>query len=190
LIDDKEINKQIKLAQEQAAAFAKRAEKLEGTVLTIESMIKDGKLITQDRFEAEVNKKADGLANAVLDVWEKQRAYEKEFGKDLPRQVLIDEAAKHQGSIELAYESLSKKDREEKFQKDTDAKYQKIYEDKIRAAGLPIDGGPSPANDLMGPLQQKFLGIKTDIPDDVPADGSGRLGYLIGQELVKEGKAK
>lgn len=189
-VDDKEINKQIKIAQDRAEAFAKRAEKLEGTVQTIEGMIKDGKLITADQFEEKVNKKADGLANAVLDVWEKQRAYEKEFGKELPRQILIDEAAKHQGSIEMAYESLSKKDREEKFQKDTEEKYQKIYEDKVRAAGLPIDGGPSPANDHMGPLQQKFLGIKNDIPDEVPADGSGRLGYLIGQEMIKEGKAK
>jgi hypothetical protein len=190
LIDEKEVTKQIKLVQDRADAAAKRAEKSETIVLEIDKMIKDGKLMTAEKFDEAVNRKADGLANAILDIVERQSTYQKEFGKELPRQVLIDEAAKHNGNIEAAYESISKKDREEKYQKEVESKYQKMYEDKIRQAGLPIDGSPSPMNSEMGPMQRRSLGIKDEeIPEDVPVDGSGRIGYLLGKQLIKEGKA-
>jgi hypothetical protein len=190
VVEELEINKQLKLAQDRADAASVASDKLFKQVSEIDKMIKDGQLITADKFEAAVNRKADGLANAILDVWEKQQSYKNEFGKDLPRQTLIDEAAKHQGNIELAYEALTRGDREEKLKKTIEADYEKKYQDRIKQAGLPIDNGGTSAYDGMGALQKKSLGVKeTDIPEDIAADGSGRLGYLIAQELVKEGKA-
>ncbi len=190
LIDDNEINKQIKAAQDRAEAASKQTDKLAETVDVIDKMIKDGKLITAEKFDESVNRKADGLANAILDVWEKQQAFKDEFGKPLARQVLIDEAAKFNGDIEKAYDSLSKADREEKLRKTIEAEYEKKYQDRVKQVGLPIDNdGGTPASDILGAMQKRTLGIKdTDIPDDIPADGSGRLGYLIGKELIKEGK--
>jgi len=189
LVDEKELNKQLKLAEAKADAAAKQAEKMSQTVLAIDKMIKDGQLLTSEQFEKRVNEKADGLANAVLDVWEKQQAYRNEFGKDLPRQTLIDEAAKHQGNIEAAYETLTKADREAKLRKEIEAEYDKKFNDRIRQSGLPIDQGGSGSGIEMGPLQKRNLGQKdTTIPDEVPADGSGRLAYLVAQELIKEGK--
>jgi hypothetical protein len=189
VVEELEIDKRIKTIQAQADATAKQNEKLIGTVSKIDEMIKDGRLMTADRFEEAVNKKADGLANVILDVWERQQAYQNEFGKALPRQTLVDEAAKHNGNLELAYESLTKADREAKLKKDIEADFEKKYQDKLKQAGLPIDSGDSPVGGKMGSLQKRALGIKeTEIPEDVPADGSGRLGYLIAQELIKEGK--
>jgi len=191
VVEELEIDKRLKIAQERADAAAKQSDKLFAQVSEIDKMIKDGQLITADKFEAAVNRKADGLANAILDVWEKQQSYKNEFGKDLPRQTLIDEAAKHQGNIDSAYEALTKADREEKLKKSIEAEYEKKFQDRIKQAGLPIDqGGTSPVFDGMGALQKRSLGVKeTDIPEDISADGSGRLGYLIAQELIKEGKA-
>lgn len=192
-LDEGELNKQIKLAQDRAEAVAKEASKLNTQYQELDKMIKEGKLITADKFEEAVNRKADGLANIILDVWDKQQAYTKEFGKELPRQTLISEMAKFQGNIEAAYESLTKQDREDKLRKDIEAEVEKKFQDRLKQAGLPIDqGSTSPSLDsTMGPLQRKAMGIKEEsIPEDVAADGSGRLGYLIAQEMIKEGKDK
>jgi hypothetical protein len=190
LVDELEIGKQLKIAQERAEKASQVSDKLFNQVSEIDKMIKDGQLITADKFEAAVNRKADGLANAILDVWEKQQSYKSEFGKDLPRQTLIDEAAKHNGNIELAYEALTKVDRDDKLKKTIEAEFEKKYQDRIRQAGLPIDdGGGGGAFEGLGALQRKALGGKdSEIPEDIPADGSGRLSYLIGKELASEGK--
>lgn len=191
-VDESELDKQIRVLREQTEAAVARAEKAETSIQSIDQMIKEGKLMTSDKYEQSLNKKADTLANAIMDVWEKQTAYKSEFGKELSRQALLDEAQKFQGDLDRAYESLTKKDRQTKYETEVEAKYKKEYEDKIRKAGLPIDAGEGPVPGAgLGALQRRVLGVdeKGDIPSNIPADGSGRVAYLAAQELIKEGKA-
>lgn len=187
LEDQNELAKQLKAAREEATLAKTEIAKLSGSLTTIDTMIKDGKLLTAEKFNEEVNKRGDALGAAVLDIWELQQLRQQEYGKPLTRQELLLEATKHNGDLHKAYDVITAPDKEAKMRKEIEVETEKRISDKYRNSNLPIaPGGES----QMGPIQKMVFAKKdaSSIPDNVPADGSGRLATLIAQELRAEGK--
>lgn len=184
--DEDELQKQLKVARDEAAAAQKKMGELSSTVTNFNTMLSEGKLLTADKFEEEINKRGDALGAALLDIIDLQDKHRKEYGVDLDRRQLLEEAQKRGGNLAQAYEAVTTKAREEKLRKDIEGEVEKRYQEKLKAQGVPYAPSGEPT---LGPLQSRLQNKPTGIPDEVPADGSGRLSSLIGAELRAEGKA-
>lgn len=184
-LEDDELAKQLNAARAELDTAKKTVTNLSGTVDNFKKMIDEGKLITEEKFNDEVNKRGDALGAAILDIWDLQRKHRDEFGSELSRKDLIIEAQKHGGDLNAAYDILTAKTREEKLRKDIRAEVEKEFTDKQKAAGVPYAPSGEPS---LGPLQSRLQKKETGIPNEVEADGSGRLAALMAQELRQEGK--
>ncbi len=185
--DESGLEKQLAEARKVAEEAQKRIGALTQTVDTFDKMIKEGKVITSDKFDEEVNRRGDALGAALLDIIDLQDKHRKEFGSDLDRRALLEEAQQHQnGNLANAYKVITEKAREEKLRKDIEADVEKRWIEKQKASNTPYAPSGEP---VLGPLQQRLQKKDTGIPDDVAADGSGRMASLIAAELRQEGKA-
>lgn len=185
---DPELAKALKLARDEAEAAKTEVAKLSGRLGEVDTMIKQGKLITAEKFDEEVNRRGDALGEAVLDIWELQQQHQRDYGVPMDRKILLETAAKeYGGNLKKAYEAVTKDKELERLRATIAAEEQKKAEDKFRNSSVPYAPG---GDTTLGPLQRMVMQQKdkSGIPDDVPADGSGRLASLIAQELKSEGK--
>jgi hypothetical protein len=182
----KEARKLAETARKEAETARKEAESIKASVAETEK-----KFMTKE----DVNAAGDNLGLAVFQIIDKMDEYRTEFGKKLDRVALLAEAQKRNGDLESAYEFIIKKDREEKLRTTIEAEAEKKAKEKYdamiaeaRKNGLPVDQGSG--EPTMGPLQARLLKKEGEskIPDDVLADGSGRLAALAARELRDEGK--
>jgi hypothetical protein len=181
--DQAALQRQLRVAREEVAATKLQLEAVATTVTEFQTMLKDGKLLTAD----DVNRRGDALGAAVLDIIDLQSRHRADFGIELPRQALLDEAQKRGGDLSAAYEFLTKESREKKLRETIEADVQKRWDEKHKNDNTPYAaGGGEP---VLGPLQQRLQKKDSGIPDDVQADGSGRLAGLIAQEFRAEGKS-
>ena len=180
-----EIERQLSTARKELGDANKKIGELDTTVKTFNQMVNDGKIITSDKFEEEVNKRGDALGAALLDIIDLQSRHQSEYGTALNRRELLEEAQKRGGNLVQAYEFVTAKSREEKLRKDIETEVENRYKDKFKNSNVPYaaDGQP-----VIGPLQARLMKKDTGIPDEVPADGSGQLSSRIGAELRAEGK--
>jgi hypothetical protein len=183
--EEDELNKQLAAARKDAVEANKKIGELDTTVKTLNQMVKEGKLMTPEKFDEEINKRGDALGAALLDIIDLQEEHQKNFGTKLDRRALLEEAQKRGGNLAQAYETVTAKSREDKLRKDIEFDVEKKYQEKLKAQGVPYAPGGEPT---LGPLQQRLQKKDTGIPDDVQADGTGRLSNLIGAELRAEGK--
>ena len=185
--EDAAITKALKEARIELQQARTKQGELEVAVQGFQKQIADGKLLTAEKFDEEVTKRGDNLGAAIFDIIDMQNQCLTMYGKPLDRVALIAEAQKRGGDLKGAYEFLTKDFATEKIRKDLEAEYEKKYNDRIKAANLPTDqgGGGEPT---LGPLQSRLAKKDTGIPDDVLADGTGRLSSLIANELRAEGK--
>ena len=183
--EEAEIERQLSSARKELGDANKKIGELDTTVKTFNQMVSDGKIITSDKFEEEVNKRGDALGAALLDIIDLQAKHQREYGSELNRRELLEEAQKRGGNLVQAYEHVTAKSREDKLRRDIEADVEKRYQDKLKNSNIPYaaDGQP-----VIGPLQARLMKKDTGIPDDVPADGSGQLSSRIGAELRAEGK--
>lgn len=182
---DTDLDKQLAEARRQAADATKRLGELDSTVKNFNQMLSDGKLLTAERFEQEIIKRGDALGAALLEIIDLQDRHRRDYGVELNREELLAEAQKRNGSLKEAYEQVTAKARADKLRKDIEADVEKRYQEKIKNSNVPYAPGGEP---VIGPLQARLQKKDTGIPDDVQADGTGRLANLIGQELRQEGK--
>lgn len=183
--EEAELEKQLAAARKDAADANKKIGELDTTVKTFNEMLKEGKLLTAERFEEEIAKRGDALGAALLDIVDLQDKHRKEYGTDLDRRTLLEEAQKRGGNLSQAYEVVTAKAREDKMRKDIEADVEKRYQERMKNANVPYAPSGEP---VLGPLQARLQKKDTGIPDEVLADGTGRLSNLIGQELRQEGK--
>jgi chromosome segregation ATPase len=186
LEDEDELQKQLKVARTEVSEAQKKMGELSSTVNNFNTMLSEGKLVTIDKFEEEINKRGDALGAALLDIIDLQDKHRKEYGVDLDRRALLEEAQKRGGNLTMAYEAVTAKSREDKMRKDIETEVEKRYVEKLKNSNMPYAPSGEP---VIGPLQQRLQKKDTGIPDDVQADGTGRLSSLIGAELRAEGKA-
>jgi len=180
--DPDELQKQIRAARADVDATKKSLAEVTTTVNEFQTMIKEGKLITIE----EVNKRGDALGAAVLDIVDFQAQAKADFGLSIPRAQLLEETNKHGGDIAAAYEVLTKEASTKKMRETIVAEERARLITEQKASNVPYASGGEP---VMGPLQARLQGKKEgSIPDEIPADGSGRLAALIGNELRAEGK--
>lgn len=181
--------KALRAARAEAEAAKAEVAKLSGKLGEIDSMIQEGKLITAEKLNEEVNRRGDAFGAAMFKIWDLQQQHQRDFGTPLDRNVLMEKAAKdHANDLDAAYKSLTEEAATEKLRAEIQAEADKKAEEKFRNSSLPY--APGGDSDL-GPLQKIVMNKKDEgsaIPDDVPADGSGRLASLIAQELKTEGK--
>lgn len=182
---DSELEKQLAEARKQASDANKRLAELDGTVKGFNQMVSDGKLLTAEKFEEEIIKRGDALGAALLNIIDLQDRHRKDYGTELDRSALLQEAQKRGGDLKEAYESVTAKSREEKLRKDIESEVEKRYQERLKNANVPYAPSGEP---IIGPLQSRLQKKETGIPNEVEADGSGRLANLIGQELRQEGK--
>jgi hypothetical protein len=183
--DDAEIRKQLKLAELTAADAKKRSDELASTVTNFNKMIEDGKLITAEKYEQDVTRRGDALGAVLLDIIDLQSRHVKEYGTDLDRKALLEETQKRGGDLKGAYEAITSTASKEKLRKDIEKEVEAKYAEKMKNSNLPIAQGGEPT---LGPLQTRIQKKDVTIPDDVAADGSGRMAALIASELRAEGK--
>jgi hypothetical protein len=173
--------RQVKAATDAAEAARKEAEALKGRLDEVSKTIFDKK-----SYEEDVVRRGDNLGAAIFKIADLQDQYHEDFGKRLDRNKLIAEAQKLGGDIDKAYENITKDDYKVKGEKNIEDEVNKRLNERLQKANLPMDqSGEAP----LGPLQKHL--VKSDeskIPNEVSADGSGRLGSLIAQELRSEGK--
>jgi hypothetical protein len=183
--DEAELDRQLAAARKELGDANKKIGELDTTVKTFNQMMSEGKIITSEKFEEEVNKRGDALGAALLDIIDLQDKHRKEYGTDLDRRVLLEEAQKRGGNLAQAYEFVTAKSREDKLRKDIEADVEKRWQEKAKNSNVPYasDGEPT-----LGPLQARLQKKDTGIPDEVPADGSGQLSNRIAAELRAEGK--
>jgi hypothetical protein len=184
--EDAAITKALNAARAELSQARERTANLEQTVQGFTQKIEKGELITAAKFEEEVTKRGDNLGAAIFQVIDLQQKCQADYGKPLDRNQLIAEAQKRGGDIEAAYEFLTKDFSIEKLKATLEADYEKKYNDRIKAANLPLDQG-SGGEPSLGPLQSRIAKKDTGIPDDIPL-GDPRLANLIGAELRAEGK--
>jgi len=184
--DEDDLQKQLKAARAEQAEALKKVSALSETVTQFNSMLKEGKLITADKFDEEVNKRGDALGAAVLDIIDLETEHRNEFGTKLDRKALLAEAQRRGGNLSEAYKVITEESRQAKLRKDIEADVERKWQEKLKNSNVPYaaDGEP-----VLGPLQQRLQKKETGIPEDVQADGSGRLASLVAQELRQEGKA-
>ena len=180
-----ELEKNLAAARKELGDANRKIGELDTTVKTFNQMMTEGKIITAEKFDEEVNKRGDALGAALLDIIDLQSKHQKEYGTDLDRRLLLEEAQKRGGNLVQAYEVVTAKSREDKLRKDIEADVEKRYAEKMKNSNVPYAQSGEP---VLGPLQQRLQKKGTGIPDDVEADGSGRLSNLIGGELRAEGK--
>lgn len=181
--DEAAVEKALKQARSELTTAQEKIGRLETVITDVKKQFDEGKFITDE----EVTRRGDALGAAMFDIIDKQSQFRTEFGKELDRNSLIMEAQRRGGDIAAAYDFLTQKDREEKLRKDIESEYEKKYTERLKGANLPVDqGGGEP---ILGPLQSRLQKKDTGIPEDVVADGSGRLAGLIAQELRAEGKS-
>lgn len=183
--DEAELEKQLAAARKEAAEANKKIGELDTTVKTFNQMVSEGKLLTSEKFEEAITQRGDALGAALLDIIDLQDRHRKEYGTDLDRRSLLEEAQKRGGNLSQAYEFVTAKSREDKLRKDIEAQVEQKYVERLKASNVPYAPSGEP---VIGPLQARLQNKGTGIPDDVPADGSGRLSSLIGAELRAEGK--
>jgi DNA repair exonuclease SbcCD ATPase subunit len=185
--DDTALNKALRQARTELEDARKKQSQLEETVAGVNKMISEGKLITAEKFEEELTKRGDMLGAAMFDIIDKQNKCLADYGQPLDRNALIAKAQELKGNLDQAYDILTSPMKEAKLRKDIEAEYEKKHQDWLKTHNLPLDqgGGGEP---VLGPLQQSIQKKGTGIPDDVPADGSGRLANLMAAELRAEGK--
>jgi hypothetical protein len=185
LEDEDELQKQLKIARAEASEAQKKMNDLSSTVNNFNQMLSEGKLVTLDKFEEEINRRGDALGAALLDIIDLQDKHRKDYGVDLDRRALLEEAQKRGGNLSQAYEVITTQARQDKIRKDIEADVEKRFQEKIKNLNVPYAPSGEP---VQGPLQIRLQKKDTGIPEDVPADGSGRLSSLIGAELRQEGK--
>jgi hypothetical protein len=179
-VEDEALNKALREARAELAEAKTR-------ITQFDQMLEQGKLVTADKMEEELVKRGDGLGAAIFDVIDKQTECFETYGKRLDRNQLISEAQKRNGDLQGAYEYLTKDFKEAKIRQEIEAEYEKKYAERIKTSNLPLDQGGGEPN--LGPLQVRLQKKETgNIPEDVMADGSGRLANLVAQELRQEGK--
>lgn len=184
--DEDELQRQLKIARAEAGKAQEKLTGLESTVNNFNQMLSEGKLLTSEKFEEEINRRGDALGAALLDIIDLQDKHRKDFGVELDRRALLAEAQSRGGNLSQAYEAVTAKAREEKLRKDIEVEVEKRHLERIKSQGVPYAPSGEPT---LGPLQARLQKKDTGIPDDVTADGSGRLSGLIGAELRAEGKA-
>lgn len=180
-----ELAAQLKLARAEAEAAKAEVNKLNSTVQGINKMVEEGKLITAEKLNAELTTRGNALGAALLEIYDLQEQCRKEYGVEIDRKALLEEADKLGGDLKKAYDSVTAKQREEKLRKDITAQVEKEFREKHKNDTVPYAEGAPPT---LGPLQSRLQKKDTGIPDDVPADGSGRLANLVAAELRAEGK--
>lgn len=189
--DQDAIAKQISSLRSEATGWKDHASRLEGELSGIKKQIEDGQLVTQDRFQEGLESGGNRLGETIFEIFDLQQRHQQDFGEPLDRKALIAKAHESGGDLNRAYESLTAEKAKEKMRTEIEQEVQQRYEEKLRAANLPIDSGATAPT--LGPLQQRLQGPPKDgdessIPDDVPADGSGRLAAEAAKELRAEGK--
>ena len=183
--EEAELERNLAAARQELSQANKKIGELDTTVKTFNQMMTEGKIITSDKFEEEINKRGDSLGAALLDIIDLQARHQTEYGTALDRRQLLEEAQKRGGNLAQAYEYVTQKSREDKLRKDIEADVEKRYAEKARHSNVPYaaDGEP-----VLGPVQARLQKKDTGIPEDVVADGSGNLSNRIGEILRAEGK--
>lgn len=182
---DLDYDKLIKEARSELAESKKKVAELENVVSNINKMLSEGKLITADKFEQEFARRGDAFGAVLLEIIDYQDKHRKEFGTDLDRATLIAEARNRGGNLAEAYRAITEKAREEKLRKSIEAEVEAKFKEQLKKSNVPYAESGEP---ILGPLQARLQKKDTAIPDDVIADGSGRLASLVAEELRKEGK--
>jgi len=187
--DEAAVAEAIRKANAEAQQARQEAAKLAATVTRINKMIDDGELVTATKFEEEAGKRLEAFSRATMDVLGTIAKGKSEFGIDIDRDKLLNEAAKYGGDLNKAYESVTADARLEKLKADIRNEVGKEYEAKYaNTNGNPLAPGVPP---LVGPLQAMIDGQRNPegtIDSSIKADGSGRLARAIAAELRAEGK--
>jgi hypothetical protein len=183
--EEAELERQLSAARRELGDANKKIGELDTTVKTFNQMVSDGKIVTLDKFDEEVNKRGDALGAALLDIIDLQDKHRKEYGSDLDRRLLLEEARKRGGNLSQAYEFVTQKAREDKLRRDIEADVEKRHAEKMKNSNLPYAESGEP---VIGPLQARLQKRDTGIPDDIPADATGALSSRIAAELRSEGK--
>jgi ElaB/YqjD/DUF883 family membrane-anchored ribosome-binding protein len=184
---DANLNKALREARAELNEARTKTQQLEVTVTDFNKKLEDGKILTAEKFEEMFTKGLDNAGAAMFDIIDKQNKCLTDYGQPLDRNALIVKAQELKGDLNMAYEILTAPMKEAKLRKDIEADYEKKFNDRIKAANLPMDQG-SGGEPTLGPLQSRIQKKDTGIPDDIPADGSGQLASRIAQELRAEGK--
>jgi small-conductance mechanosensitive channel len=187
--DEAQVAQAIKEARQEASAARQDAATLADSVTKIKKMLDDGELLTAAQFEQEAGKRLEAFSRATMDVMGTIAKGKSEFGVDIERDALLNEAARYGGDLGKAYESVTAGARLEKIKTDIRNEVTKELEAKYaNSAGNPLASGAPP---MMGPLQAMVFAQKnpeSTIDPSIPADGSGRLAHAIAAELRAEGK--
>jgi multidrug efflux pump subunit AcrA (membrane-fusion protein) len=178
-------DKALQEARREAQAANKRLQELQGVVDNINKMLSTGQLITADKFEQEFARRGDAFGAVLLDIIDYQEKHRREFGTDLDRRVLIEEARNRGGNLAEAYKAITEKAREEKLRKQIESEVEAKFKEQLKKSNVPYAESGEP---ILGPLQARLQKKDSAIPEDITADGSGRLASLIAEELRKEGK--
>lgn len=187
--DDVILAKALREAREDARAARAEAGRLAESVTKIDKMLTEGTLLTAEQFNTEAARRLEAYGEAIMEVLETRQKSVDEYGKPIDRKALLAEAAKYNGDLTKAYDSVTSDFRLEKLKKDIRADIEKEYEAKRIAEGSPLATGAPPLS--LGPLQQRVYAAKnpdSTIDPSIPADGSGRLAHAMAAELRAEGK--
>ena len=187
--DEEQVAQAIKAARTEAYAARQDAAALAATVTKFSKMLDNGELLTASQFEQEAGKRLESFSRATMDVMATIAKAKNEFGVEVDRDVLLNEAAKYGGDLGKAYESVTSGARLDKLKADIRGEVTKEMEARFaNSAGNPLASGAQP---MMGPLQSMVFAQKhpeATIDPSIPADGSGRLAHAIAAELRAEGK--
>lgn len=183
--EEAQLEKDLAEARKELAEAKTKINTLDTTVASFNQMMTDGKLLTAEKFDTEINKRGDALGAALLDIIDLQNKHLKDFGTELDRKVLLEEAQKRGGNLAQAYEEVTKAAQAVKLRKEIEAEVETRYKDKMKNSNVPYEANGEP---VIGPLQARLMKKDTGIPDDIPADGSGQLSSRIAAELKAEGK--
>ena len=126
-LEDEAIAKALKATKLELAESLAKQEELRQTINTFQDDLKNGKILTADRFEEELTRRGDNLGAAIFDVIDLQQQCMADFGKPLDRAVLIAEAQKRGGDLKSAYDSLTKDFATEKLRKEIEAEYEQKF---------------------------------------------------------------
>ena len=127
----------------------------------------------------------NALGAALLEITDLQEQHRKDYGSDINRKELLEEADRVGGDLKAAYKNVTAKQAEDKLRKDIRLDVEKEWTEKHKNDTVPYAEGGAPT---LGPLQQRLAKKDSAIPEDVVADGSGRLANLVAAEMRAEGK--
>lgn len=190
MTNESEVAKALKEARQDAARAREEANRLAQVVQSLDEKISKGQFVTADQFQTEAAKQLEAYSRATMDVIETRNRAQREYGLDVSRDAILNEAAKYGGDLEKAYENVTAAARLEKIKAEIRKEVTQEVEAKFSNNNTnPLATGAPP---LMGPLQQRVFAAKnpeSTIDAAIPADGSGRLAHAMAAELRAEGKS-